>query len=161
MSPELFWEIIEQARKQSNEGLVSKTDALIEVLLTLCPQAIVEFQTSFEERLQEAFRKDFEKVYELIKSCDSTWSFRDFCSFVISEGKIVFQRALLNPDNLSELDNIGDEELRFYDCASQTAYVTLTGESLPNTYDPRGKDLKDDEIKKLFPRLCARFDSRS
>ena len=162
MTDEAFWGLIEEA-KNPDFGRDSRPARLKELLEKRGPYEIAAFDAKYHDALGRAYRWDLWGAAYIIGGGCSDDGFRYFCDFLISEGREVFERALVDPDSLAELDDVGEAELEAYGYAAGEAFEALSGKKLPPTgsglpTDPVGSDWEEEDLGRLFPRLAKKYD---
>lgn len=96
ITEEQFWNLIDQSG-QVPRDCKAQTQRLQQILSTLPPAEIVEFQQIFADRIVESYRWDLWGVAWLIgKSCSDD-GFEYFCRWLIGQGKAAYCQALVDP----------------------------------------------------------------
>jgi hypothetical protein len=162
-----FWKLIGSARKKARGDRDALFDALYEKLKALPVEEVVSFEEHMMACLRRAYRYDLWAAATVI---DGFWvsddAFHDFRSWLISRGEKVFEKALADPDSLARI--VGeDEDIEFerFAFVAGGVWEEKTGKSmqymLPDDFPlpskPEGEPPGDEEIKRRFPKLWARF----
>ena len=157
-----FWKIVEKAKAMSGDDWESRPDSLKDVLLLFNPEDIIQFDKEYRQKLYSAYKWDLWGAAYIINGGCSDDGFDYFCDFLISEGQIVFDNAIENPDSLVEIDNAEEVELEEYRYSISKAYEKLTDSEMP-VYDaefpdnPVGQEWDEEQLPKMFPRLAAKY----
>ena len=162
MNDEQFWKLIKQSRR-GTEDCEEQAEKLESLLAKLEPPEIVAFDELLAKRLNEAYRWDLWAVAYIINGGCSDDSFEYFRCWLIAQGKEFFEAVLKNPEHAGKRVKVGDEvECEDFLYVALKAYETKTGQELParktkHLKTPKGKRWKEDDLEKLYPKLCKRF----
>jgi hypothetical protein len=154
-----FWNIIALGKDSDTPEVSLKFE-----LQKLCPEEIASFQSHFDVLFDQAYRWNLWGAAYIIHGGCSDDGFIDFRYALISKGKALYEKALENPDSLSELNNaevLLDNELFGY-VASQV-YENIVGKEIPsNNSTPVDESMGEEwdfddeaENKKRLPRLYS------
>jgi hypothetical protein len=164
-----FWQLIDGARDAADGDPQDQAELLVERLVQLTPDEVIDFARLFEARFQRAYTWELWGAARLLLGEASEESFDDFRSWLIAQGREVFEGAVHRPDDLAELvpdfdeEEDGDAEEVGY--AADEAHEQLTGLPLPDlgTGQPRrpaGQPFDFDDpttLAERYPRLWERF----
>lgn len=103
MDTEIFWNMIETARKNSGGDIEKQFQLLVEVLSQLPETAILEFERILYEVRYSAYLPDLWEAADFIACGCSDDGFLDFRAWLIAQGKTVFDKALEDPESLVEV----------------------------------------------------------
>ena len=165
MDRDAFWKIIDWSSERAS-GDAEQREIVHEILLTLTPQEIIEFERHAFECLVEAYRWDLWAVAYIINGGCSDDGFLYFRCWLLAQGRKFFEAALKDPpraaDGVEDMDEAeGDLPFVIYG-----AYQEKTGEermpgrrigSSQEPDEPKGKPWDEDELPKLYPDLWRRF----
>lgn len=166
MDSEMFWELIERAKQESNGSIEKQTAILIDILVGFELKDIIEFETLYMQKQNEAYHQLLWEACEFITCGGGEQNFLNFRAWLISRGKGVFTRALENPDSLYEtLDSESREDARYelFSYVASKAYTAKTGGepapfSDPYAGTPHGKGLDATQtIQEAFPNLYSKL----
>jgi hypothetical protein len=167
-----FWDLIEQARRtidasQGPEGnpLLSDEDALGQVLATLTPEEVIQFDHRFTERLYAAYHWDLWAALAVIEGAYGDDAFEHFRAELILLGRGAFEAALRDADSLADAGPLpwGMEGLiylpaRVYEAKSGNEFpYDAKWDELPHPDEPAGLPWEDEDLPARLPRLWARF----
>jgi hypothetical protein len=179
MDEDRFWALIGESRKKackkklrSGEDFI---DAHIEehrkLLDKLTPEELIAYSNRFQYYWKLAYRWDLWAVAYWLHAGCSDDGFIDFRACLISLGKEWFFQILNDPDSLTDL--IGRKDMPYmqsegFQYVDTKLYREKTGyDGMPEvigerTYltEPKGKRIDhddDDEMRKHFPKLVARY----
>ncbi|MGW7577602.1 DUF4240 domain-containing protein [Streptomyces sp. NPDC054765] len=165
-----FWELIDGSREAAEGDPEEQADALVERLLGLDPDAVVDFARHFESRYNRAYSWDLWAAAAVMLDGASDDAFDYFRCWLIGQGREVFEGALHDPDQLSDLlddfDEAVDGDAEELGYAADEAYEQLTGGVMPDLglspapREPLGTYLDFDDEQALaerFPTLWDRF----
>lgn len=168
MTPDEFWQIIEKSRRGAQDG-----DEIVEALRArlekLSADEVAEWGRLFNTRLNEAFRWDLWAVAHIMLDGAGVDRFEDWRGWLISKGRVHFERALQNPEAAAQ--RVGpDDECENEDIlrVAHGVYEAKTGEAdIPddpwilygcgNDSYPIGNSWSNAEMMQRFPKLCAKF----
>ncbi|GAA3043493.1 DUF4240 domain-containing protein [Kitasatospora sp. NPDC006786] len=164
-----FWQIIDDTRDDADGDPDEQADLLVERLLQLTPDDVIDFARLFQARFQRAYRHDLWGAAYLMLDGASDDTFDYFRSWLIGQGREVFEGGLTDPDDLADLlpefDEEEDGEAEDLGYAADEAYERLTGLPLPEVgvrqpERPAGPVLDFDDpdvMAKRFPKLWERY----
>ena len=153
-----FWQIIDATVSRDYDA---QLDALAEALSELSREDLLAFDADFHRASRAAYRWDLWGAAYVINGGCSDDGFIDFRSWLIAQGKGIYDAALADPESLA--DHIQEAFAEF----EEIAYVPIEvfekkyDEDWPGTggshaTEPDGKDWQEDELDRLFPKLPAR-----
>lgn len=171
MRTDEFWSEVERARRDAEEpaGVV---DALAAQLAARPAPEIVGFHRHLRRVLDASYRDDLWGAAYLINGGCSDDGFDAFRGWLMTRGRVVFARAVAEPDSLAELSGVRrvartGEELgvaRMLTVA-RDAHHRQTGADLREDHDGASRPAVDDfwdfddedEARRRLPRLSALF----
>src|SRR5262245_17885331 len=119
MKFDTFWELIEKSRPAAS-GAKDHADSLIELLVELKVKDIIAFERHLFACKSALYRHDlWLACYLLCGGYASDDGFKDFRSYLISQGRTVFESALRDPDSLADL--VPQDEHPSYEVFAYTA----------------------------------------
>lgn len=164
-----FWQIIDETRDAADGDPDEQAERLVERLAQLTPDDVIDFARLFEARFQRAYRTDLWGAAYLLLDGASEDTFDFFRCWLIAQGREVFEGALYDPDDLTDLvpdfDDEEDGEAEDIGYAADEAHEVLTGMPLPDLgvrqpAAPEGEPLDFDDpsaMAKRFPKLWERY----
>jgi len=158
-----FWRLAEQARATGGIDCDEHHDTLLDRLKALPPEDIIVFDRIFGVLLRRAYRRDLKEAYGTMTGSGSDDGFTDFRSWLIGQGRAVYEKALANPDSLVEVDLLGDEDAKCEQLtyAALHAYEEKTGQEMPDharmPITTLGQKLTDEELLRAMPKLCQKY----
>ena len=166
MNQETFWKTIQESKESSASKPETQHEKLTAILKTMNKDELLGFARNWYQCHQNAYRWDLWAVAYMVDGGCSDDSFMDFRSWLIGQGKEVYEAIMKDPNAIV---NIPDSELFFYEELGYVAnevYKEVTGEELPSfeemgvalTNDPIGEEWDEDELEELYPEVCKRFD---
>ena len=123
-----FWEIIEKGKDSDDPESVLATQ-----LEELEPSEIESFQDHFDSLIDKAYRWDLWGAAYMIGGGCSDDGFIDFRYALISKGKEVYERALENPDSLSDLGPEAELDNEAFGYVAQQVYEEIKGCDMPRS----------------------------
>jgi hypothetical protein len=162
MTIDQFWNLIGKVHHESNGDFDRKCELLEAELRKLPLDEVRSFDAHFTECQDRAYTwKLWGAAYVMGGGCSDD-GFSDFRSTLISLGREVFERALVDPESLAD---VADDELQyegFQYVAPSVAQDLSGGENLPRSRphpkDPSGQSWDENEVAGLYPRLAEKFD---
>jgi hypothetical protein len=155
MNEELFWSVIERARR---------SDELHAELAKLPDDQLLGFERLHAVYMHRAYTWSLWGAAYVINGGCSDDTFEYFRAALISLGREVYDQALTDPDSLAEVDLQDEEE--WEDWMSPTMHVVhaRTGKygfvgppEQAAPAQPTGDEWTDDELASRFPRLTAKY----
>lgn len=166
MDSDMFWELIEKAKQKANASDKQQNTALTDILVGFELKDIIEFQTLYVQKQDEAYRLLLWEVCEFITCVGGEQNFLNFRAWLISRGKGVYTKVLKNPDSLHEIldsETREDASYELFSYVAARAYRIKTGEPpltfpAPFAGTPYGNGLDADQsIQKAFPNLYSKL----
>lgn len=156
-----FWEIINKANQAANDAF-DRPQSLRVLLNELEPSDIQGFCETYKFKFNEAYTWPLWGAAYVINGGCSDDCFDYFRDWLISEGKEIFENALMNPESLAELPIIEEAELEEFRYVADEVYEEKTGQdmnprSIPHPTDPAGREWDEDEVYNLFPQLTEKY----
>jgi Protein of unknown function (DUF4240) len=169
MTLDQFWEHIDATRDP---------DSLVERLAELPPDEILDFEYFWHTTSAQAYRWNLWGAAYLINGGCSDDGFIDFRSWLMLQGRKVFDAALANPDSLADVVDGDEAECECYpgstawfqatgtkrDTAGLTAQRTAYEARHPSTPAPRDEDMgenwdfdDEEQMRRRLPRLTAMY----
>jgi len=160
MNEEQFWKLVNSVNSKSL-NCDERVEYLKSELSKLSIDEIKSFDELYFNQIIRAYRWDLWGAAYVINGGCSDDCFRYFCDFLISEGKEVFESALVDPESLAELDDI-EAELEEFGYVAMELYEEKAGSEMPDnsiTYpqQPVGDEWDEDGVEKLYPRLAEKY----
>jgi len=162
MQEQTFWTIIEAARSAAGDDTQARIDTLQAQLSELDIPAIQGFAQRYEEMIDKADRWDLWGAAYLINGGCSDDGFRYFRDWLISEGRITFERALSDPDSLADLPQQDECELESFGDVVRHLHEARGAGDLPQDPAARpvstvGEQWEEEDLPTLFPRLAEKY----
>jgi hypothetical protein len=161
MIREGFWSLINSTR---TEDSCEHAEAVQTVLSQRTAEDIVDFERHMADLLASSYTWNLWGAAYLINGGCSDDGFDYFRGWLITQGQLIFDAALADPDSLADLPKL-EEEVECEDIlyVAQSAHESVTGNripripiKLPDLGD--GWDFDDDmEMKQRYPKLFAKF----
>ena len=178
MTHDSFWQLIDDTRRQSDK-IVEMPRRLIDVLAQRDEQDIVDFESHYVNCLHQSYDARLWLAAVVILGGCGDDTFSDFRGWLIAQGRVRFESALVDPDSLADLDSFdgdyGRPTLFYFSSVATRAFCKrATGHeddfdaqsrfealcSLPKYPPLKSEELisaSDDKARAIFPKLAARF----
>lgn len=163
MTKEIFWQLVEKVHIASRGDMEVKCKLLNAELRQLPLAEVQSFEAHFIECLDEAYTWPLWAAAYIIGGGCSDDSFWDFRSTLVSMGLQTYERALVDPESLVDLDY--DAETAHFE-----GYQYVAGKveedlsrgfrsprSRPHPQEPTGEPWDEDKVATLYPRLAAKY----
>jgi len=162
MEEHMFWAIVEKSKAAAGVDLNRRPAALELILASLSLDAIQAFQKQYEQQLLKANRWDLWGAAYVMNGGCSDDGFRYFRDWLISEGRQLFESALAAPDSLAAIPRREYFELELFGSAASKAFAKKGGGELDRDFkaeldQPQGKEWKESDLPKLFPKLASKY----
>ncbi len=164
MTLEHFWSIVDRVHQASGDDMEKKCQLLESELRQLTLDEVLSFRAHFTDCLDRAYSWPLWAAAYIMGGGCSNDSFWDFRSTLISMGRETYDRALADPQSLSELDlKDGDEMLwEGYQYVSRKVEEALSGgrefpRSRPHPQEPSGEPWDESAVAELYPKLVERY----
>jgi len=165
MEEDLFWRIIQTTKDNSGGDFGEQQNELAKELRKLAPGDIVLFGNRF--RYFRGLANTWElwgAIYIIHGGCSDD-SFNDFREWVIGQGKDFYYKTIKDPESLAEYDTDAMDEMEWEGLGyvPSTVFKELTRQDMPypfqETEDTSGTEWAEegDDLKKMFPKLAAKF----
>jgi hypothetical protein len=171
-----FWKLIDYSYNAAKGDKELQNQIIIKKLSQYAPEEITNFEIVLRKKLIEANDYKILAANKIVDNYVSDDGFLYFRFWLISLGQETFEKTLSNPDYLAGVVRKGvvpDFEYLLY--APTQAYINRTGKQEEDDSFPRsvafaqglnydfggpaitGKDWKDYELPKLYPKLWEKF----
>ena len=171
-----FWKIMDYSCNAAKGDMELQNQVIIKKLSAYAPEEIINFEIILCKKLIKANDYRILAANKIIDSWVSDDGFLYFRLWLISLGRQTFEQTLKDPDYLANVTGKGivpDFEYLLY--ASTQAYINKTGKKEEDDTFPRGvafaqglnydfggapmtgKNWKEDELPKLYPKLWEKF----
>lgn len=164
MDLEQFWQLQEQTKVESDNNGERQAELLVAALVALGRRDIVDYRNLHRELHDAAYLGDLWTAASTIDCGCGNDGFMDFRSWLIGQGKQIYERALANPDSLADAVPLGaytQVEPLLY--VAYKAYRLLTGNDLDVDRIGEPPDLvgqpteNEEEQARIVPKLYAKF----
>lgn len=181
-----WWALIERARTVAGSDDRNSADdplppALTEVLTTLSPSELVDFDVTLTKVTDEAYLHPLWLAADLIEGGCGDDGFMDFRDGLVLQGRAAFTRAIADPDTLADLPVVqlmaaddggwlGYESISYLverayrqvkgETASLTAALETAHDELTRPEKATGEKwdpADDDQVRRHLPRLADLF----
>ncbi|MCI0611754.1 DUF4240 domain-containing protein [bacterium] len=161
----LFWHVIAQVKSEATH-VIERPLKLSGILEKFSAPAIKQFAIIFQDKLLQSFRHDIWAIAYIAHGGCSDDGFLYFRSWLISEGKQIFEAALHDPESLVGVIDAGTtiqlEALLF---AADRAYERRANKQLnlktPKQQQPAGEPWAEQDLPLRFPNACKKFSWRN
>jgi hypothetical protein len=163
-----FWALVERAREGADGDVATMADTLAALLDELDRGAVAGFQQQLVAQSRRTYTWNHGDAADLVCGRLGDDGFTDFRSWMLAQGRQVYEAFVADPDALADVDDVeraceGDGEL--FAAASDDVYEEKGGgvgedEDFPllePTVAPAGERLPEDRITATFPRTAKRF----
>ena len=175
MNRETFWNLIAQAKDKCGEDMDAMARWVEEQLLFMGAKQALCFNDLMYAYVRHAEQFGLWTAANILCGGLSDDGFRDFCAWLVSQGKEVYAAALADPDSLADIAKSADCGLETLNYVGAHAYEKLTGKDAytqPNRFPgvlaeikaeaPLGEGINypysTEEAAEYLPRLCAKYD---
>ena len=161
MNEEQFWKLIDTAKSNSEEP-IDRPESLTKELSVLTASEIIDFDNIYFDQILKAYQWELWGAAYVIYGGCSDDSFRYFCDFLISEGKSTFEKALIDPESLVDVNEIDEVDSEGFGYVAMEVYEEKTDSEIPasnKSYpdNPSGIEWDEDGVEKLYPKLAKIF----
>lgn len=160
-----FWQIIDSVHKDSGGNMDRKCELLKDRLLKLETPVLSDFINHFDAADAAAYTWPLWGAAYVMHGGCSDDSFSDFRATLISMGRGTYERAVSEPESLSEINYAVDICYEgFQYVKNEVAEITLgevPGLAVSFPDDPSGEDWDEDDLDQLYPKLSAKYSSDS
>lgn len=161
MDEAVFWDLLEETRAGA-EDAVDHSQRIADRLAGFKAGEISKFNKILYTKMGEANRHDLWAVAFIIRGGCGDDAFDYFRAWLVLQGKKAFEQALANPESVSDLvEKEIDPQAEELLYAAQQAYQDVKSADLPQSAYPgaklQGKEWKEEELPKLYPKLCKKY----
>jgi Protein of unknown function (DUF4240) len=160
MDVETFWRVVDQAHARAGDDTDRRVDELREQLSSCDPGELQQFQDIYDEQIRRSYRWDLWGAAYVMNGGCSDDGFRYFRDWLISEGRVTFEKALASPESLAELPRVEFAELESFGHVARELFEEQGEGELDRDFStdmsmPAGEQWDEDDLTSLFPRLGA------
>ena len=122
--------MIAETKRRAESSTDGQEVLLREALKKYTEDEIGQFHAIYIQKRDDAYTGDLWDVADFVTCSGGDQAFIDFRAWLISQGKVVYEEALKDPDSLSEiLDRTNREDAQFelFSYAASQAYWDRTG----------------------------------
>jgi hypothetical protein len=171
MTADEFWELIDKSTHESRGEKQAQIAFISAFLIRIDPKHIFDFEEILRRKIIECDDFKIMAAAKIIDGYVTDDSYLYFRCWLISKGKVAFERALENPDSLAEWVE-QDETYDFEDLlyVATEAYSKKTGKEEDDTFPrdicikkgldynfgappTKGKDWTEDDLPAMCPNL--------
>lgn len=163
MTTDTFWKIIEDVHRESGGDMDCKCSLLEKRLLGLDEEDLRGFTEHFDRLDAEAYSWSLWAAADVMNGGCGDDTFSDFRAALISQGREIYERAMVDPDSLVELET-GSVDL-FHEGYQYVAHRVCDQRGIRSVNrmmvfpdEPSGEEWKQEDLPRLLPRLSARYD---
>ncbi|MGK0184921.1 MAG: hypothetical protein ACI9R3_000695 [Verrucomicrobiales bacterium] len=163
MNTDEFWQIIDAAHSGSGGGMDRKSELLRDRHSALEPQDLKDFIAHFDTADAAAYTWPLWGAAYVMHGGCSDDSFSDFRATLISLGRVTYERALSDPESLSEHDFDDEEDICYegFQYVKNDVAEEMLGEIPKRTVSypdaPTGEEWDEDTVDQLYPKLSAKY----
>lgn len=165
MDEDRFWKLIQTTREVSGGDFELQQELLAKELRKLSPDDIIVFGNRFRYFRGQANTWELWGAIYIIQGGCSDDGFNDFREWVIGQGKDFYYKTIHDPESLADLDtdSLGDMDWEGLGYVPSTVFEEMTGQEMPYPFQEQGETQGtewaegSDDLKKMFPRLCAKY----
>lgn len=171
MNEQIFWELIDKARKAPNSNFETQCVTLTELLSAYTAEEIVAYEHILLDKIEEASSWPIMAATFVVSSFISDDTYEDFRAWLVGQGKENFYKALKDPNEIcnmltpKEALDLGGEYMLF---AGANAWLEKTGKENEDEFyellqHPEEKEVDQqwpetkEEYRSLFPKLYDMF----
>ena len=162
MDTDQFWKIVDVAKSHAGGDVEARVESLGRQLASLSLEELQAFQHQYDARNQESYRWSLWGAAYLMNGGCSDDGFRYFRDWLISEGRAVFEAALVSADSLAQLPRVELAELELFGYVALGLYEQKGGGELDRDFStdwamPAGQEWTEDQLPGLLPALAAKY----
>lgn len=163
MNTDEFWQIIDTVHAASGGDMDQKCELLRQRLSELEPQDLRDFIDHFDAADAAAYSWPLWGAAYVMHGGCSDDSFSDFRATLISHGRSTYERALADPESLSELEFEDEEEICYegFQYVKNDVAEEKLGELPKRTVQfpelPSGEEWDEDSLDQRYPKLSAKY----
>lgn len=162
MDEPMFWSIIDRAHAEGGIDLDRRCDSLYVQLTKLPIAEIQSFQSHYDVAIKWAYRWDLWGAARIMNGECTIDGFRFFLDWLVSEGRITYQRALESPDTLADLPPMAYAESEIFGYIALHIFESKTAKSLVidptvEAWPPAGDTWVEEDLPFLLPRLSTLY----
>ena len=174
MIEENFWNLIDESRNFGQTiSLLEQSNKLKELLNNFDSDELLDFVRLFEKQLMRAYTWDLWALPFIAYGGCSDGDFEEFRAWLISQGRDIFENALIDLDAIADLvkdhlptEPIGEASGEFFMTPSVTYekkygrhpfHLLPQGAYISGGDEPSGRAWQYTELCDRFPRLCRLF----
>ncbi len=131
MNIDEFWQLIDKTRIESGDNPTQQARLLEDALAKMPVEEIIEFQNIRNLLQNQAFQKSLQNAAHIIGEGCGEDGFMDFRTWLIGQGRELFEKAIQNPETLADavsLDERHDTQAEDLLYVANVAHQRKTGD---------------------------------
>ena len=165
MDEDQFWKIIQTSKDNSRGNFEEQKEELAKELRKLAPDDIILFGNSFRYfRGQANTWELWGAIYIIHGGCGED-SFNDFREWVLGQGKDFYYKTVKDSESLVGLDTDTMDKIEWEGLGyiPSSVFEEITGQEMPYPFKEQIETTgtkwaeASDDLKNMFPKLCAKF----
>jgi hypothetical protein len=151
MTEDIFWQLIEKAKKSSKDDFGASCENLTEYLIEYSVDDIISFDNILSKKIKQATTYEMLLACFIINSYISDDTFEYFCCWLVGQGKKDYDTAVDDPNHFCNLLEKGDEKNQngeYLTTVAVQAFEEKTHKDSDEFYD-RLEYYEEPEIRRL------------
>ena len=162
MDSDQFWQIVDAARAKAGDDIDGRVEALRVLLANEDVDNLQSFQNHYDEMIRRSYTWDLWGAAYIINGGCSDDGFRYFRDWLVSEGCVVFEKAVRSAESLAEIPAPEFAENELFGYVAMELFEKKGGGELERDFSteiamPEGEEWAEDDLPHRFPSLAKKY----
>lgn len=162
MDSDQFWQIVDAAQAKAGDDIDGRVEALKNLLANEDLDDLQSFQNHSDEMIRRSYNWDLWGAAYIINGGCSDDGFRYFRDWLVSEGRVVFEKAVQSAESLAEIPAPEFAENELFGYVALELFEKKGGGELERDFSteiamPAGDEWAEDDLPHRFPSLAKKY----
>jgi hypothetical protein len=162
MDSDRFWQIVDSARAKAGDDNDGRVEALRDLLANEDMDALQAFQNHYDEMIRRSYNWGLWGAAYIMNGGCSDDGFRYFRDWLVSEGRVIFEKAVQSAESLAEIPAPEFAENELFGYVALELFEKKGGGELERDFSteismPAGDEWAEGDLPRRFPLLAKKY----